>query len=56
MHAVWTLPPDDAEYSYRWRSIKSHSTHQLENKYPLIETPRASTRFGNGAFGSIRTR
>ena len=22
MHAVWTLPPDDADYSGRWREIK----------------------------------
>jgi putative transposase len=22
MHAVWTLPPDDADYSGRWRAIK----------------------------------
>ncbi len=21
-HAVWTLPPDDADYSGRWRAIK----------------------------------
>ncbi len=22
MHAVWTLPPDDADYSTRWKAIK----------------------------------
>jgi putative transposase len=22
MHAVWTLPPDDADFSLRWRQIK----------------------------------
>ncbi|HRH81855.1 MAG TPA: transposase [Thiobacillaceae bacterium] len=22
MHAVWTLPPDDADYSARWKAIK----------------------------------
>ena len=26
----------------------------LQSKYPLIETPRANTHSGNGAFGSIR--
>lgn len=24
MHAVWTLPPDDADFSTRWRLIKSY--------------------------------
>jgi len=23
MHAVWTLPPDDADFSTRWRMIKT---------------------------------
>ena len=26
LHAVWTLPPGDAEFSTRWRLIKSHFT------------------------------
>ncbi len=29
MHAVWTLPPGDADYSSRWRLLKSRFTHQL---------------------------
>ena len=24
IHAVWTLPSDDSDYSNRWRAIKSH--------------------------------
>ena len=35
MHALWTLPPDDADYSSRWRSIKSHFTHQLAKQIPI---------------------
>lgn len=29
VHAVWTLPPDDAEYSGRWRAIKARFTRAL---------------------------
>jgi putative transposase len=28
LHAIWTLPPDDADFSGRWRRIKSHFMHQ----------------------------
>ena len=26
LHAIWTLPPDDADYSKRWGAIKKHFT------------------------------
>ena len=30
IHAIWTLPPDDADYSLRWRLIKTKfSAHFL---------------------------
>lgn len=29
LHAIWTLPPDDADFSGRWRRIKAHFTHRL---------------------------
>ncbi|MDP1774677.1 MAG: transposase [Methylobacter sp.] len=29
LHAVWTLPDGDADYSGRWRAIKSNFTHEL---------------------------
>jgi putative transposase len=29
LHAVWTLPPDDSDFSGRWRRIKAHFTHRL---------------------------
>ncbi len=29
LHAVWTLPPGDDDYTGRWRSIKSRFTHAL---------------------------
>ena len=27
LHAVWTLPPGDADFSIRWRKIKGRFTH-----------------------------
>ncbi len=34
IHAVWTLPPDDSNYSQRWRLIRSLFSHAL----PLQES------------------
>ena len=40
MHAIWTLPPDDADYSSRWRSIKSDFTHQLATQIPIVRNTK----------------
>jgi putative transposase len=29
LHAIWTLPPDDADFSTRWRLIKSRFARAL---------------------------
>lgn len=29
LHSIWTLPPDDADFSGRWRRIKASFTHRL---------------------------
>lgn len=29
LHAIWTLPSGDSDFSGRWRRIKAHFTHQL---------------------------
>ncbi len=29
LHAIWTLPPGDTDYSTRWRLIKSHFSRAL---------------------------
>jgi len=29
LHAVWTLPPNDADFPGRWKAIKRHFTHAL---------------------------
>lgn len=28
LHAIWTLPPDDADFAMRWQQIKRHVTQQ----------------------------
>jgi len=37
IHAIWTLPPGDADYSIRWREIKSHFSRQLPKVEDLIQ-------------------
>ncbi len=46
MHAVWTLPPGDADFSKRWRLIKSGFSRAL----PLTEY-RSSVRKASGERG-----
>ncbi len=48
MHAIWTLPPDDADYSRRWALIKrsvSKSTRALV-RVPLADSLRARHESG----------
>ena len=34
LHAIWTLPPDDSDFSNRWRLIKSGFSRQIpKNEY-----------------------
>lgn len=40
LHAVWTLPNDDSDYSGRWRAIKSHFV-QVVKKHGVAITMRA---------------
>jgi putative transposase len=35
LHAVWTLPPGDADFSIRWRLIKSHFAKVLPKRERL---------------------
>src|SRR5688500_17533787 len=32
LHALWTLPPGDADFSTRWRLIKSHFAKALPKR------------------------
>lgn len=37
LHAIWTLPPGDADFSLRWRLIKSHVTRRCGALYERKE-------------------
>ena len=37
LHAIFTLPPDDADYSGRWRHIKARFTRQVVAKGLPVE-------------------
>jgi len=48
LHCIWTLPPDDADFSTRWRLIKTHFTkhcdpalHSHANSSRLARTEKA---------------
>ena len=43
LHAVWTLPPDDVDFSVHWRKIKARFSREL----PRIER-RSASRIGKG--------
>ena len=49
IHAIWTLPPDDADYSLRWRLIKT----KVSAHFPCVETcPPANSGGTNAVFGN----
>jgi putative transposase len=41
LHAVWTLPPGDADFSTRWRLIMSHFTRSLPKNERLSRVRQA---------------
>src|SRR6266566_3758979 len=41
LHAVWTLPPDDADFSIRWRLIKSRFARSIPKCERLSAVRRA---------------
>ena len=41
LHTVWSLPPTDADYSGRWRTIKARFTRALVRQgVPLVRNSR----------------
>jgi putative transposase len=51
LHAVWTMPEGDADYSGRWRAIKSHFTRALRGAgVPLIRDNRGEYRLWQRRF------
>jgi putative transposase len=38
LHAIWTLPPGDTDFSTRWRMIKTRFVRALPNTEPLTRS------------------
>jgi len=51
LHAVWTLPPGDADYATRWRLIKSNFSRGLPT-----DEPRSQSRIAKGERGLWQRR
>ncbi|CCD83915.1 conserved protein of unknown function; putative transposase domain [Bradyrhizobium sp. ORS 285] len=51
LHAVWTLPPDDADFSTRWRLIKNRFARELPRTERL-----SPARLANGERGIWQRR
>ncbi|GHC62152.1 REP-associated tyrosine transposase [Neogemmobacter tilapiae] len=46
MHAVWTLPEGDADYSTRWKDIKARFTKYVGGTYPRSASQQAKGEKG----------
>ncbi len=46
LHAVWTLPPGDTDYSTRWRLIKARFAHDVGIEMPRSRSKRAKAERG----------
>ena len=53
LHAVWTLPPDDADFSTRWRLIKTRFAKALPDRERRSAVRAANAASGSSASGSI---
>jgi putative transposase len=55
IHAIWTLPPGDADFSTRWRLIKAGSRKRYRNANGSVPLGLrvTSAGYGNGASGNI---
>jgi REP element-mobilizing transposase RayT len=56
IHAVWTLPPGDADFSLRWRLIKisfAHSIPNTERRSAVRVCGAANAASGSVGSGSI---
>ncbi|GGJ80513.1 hypothetical protein GCM10009304_02840 [Pseudomonas matsuisoli] len=51
MHAIWTLPPDDADFADRWRRIKAHVTRQCGERY--VQPDRLTSYRANKGHGTL---
>lgn len=44
LHCIWTLPPDDADFSTRWRLIKSHFVRALPYQSERLSQRRVAKK------------
>lgn len=44
LHAIWTLPPDDADFSTRWALIKAGFSRQISQRERISERTRKGER------------
>lgn len=44
LHFIWTLPPNDGDYTTRWRLIKSHFTRHWNNEHILSNSISRQTK------------
>jgi len=54
-HCIWTLPPDDADFSTRWGLIKGYFSRSIEKGERISDSriKRGERVFGKGGFGTI---
>ena len=45
LHALWSLPPGDADFSTRWRSVKTYVSRHCSERY---KQPRSSSYLQKG--------
>ena len=55
LHAIWTLPPGDADYSIRWARIKAQFTREWLNDGGA-EQPRSASRIDHRRRGVWQRR
>ncbi|MEO0669202.1 MAG: hypothetical protein AAFZ99_14920 [Pseudomonadota bacterium] len=55
LHAVWTLPPGDADFSSRWRKIKARFSRSVGQTQRAVGARCANARrvCGNAGFGTM---
>lgn len=51
LHCIWTLPPDDADYSTRWKMIKARFSREIPK-----EEKRSESRISKGERGIWQRR
>ena len=54
LHCIWTLPPDNTDYSSRWRLIKGHVSKTVADE--CVDAPVSPSRLKRGERGLWQRR